>query len=85
MVHSHCVTRSLNVIFCLRCPVAVHYSNGDLNSGPFDDPTVFDHLNTGRVCYSDPHCIMSSNMIHQKKKGKKEIAATNFINQLGHF
>ena len=27
-----------------------------LISGPFDDWTVFDHLNTGKVRYSDPHC-----------------------------
>ena len=37
--------------------LTVRYSNGDLNSGPFNDQTVFDHLNTGRVCYSDPRCI----------------------------
>ena len=35
----------------------MRYLNGDLNSGPFDDQTVVDHSNTGRVSYSDPHCI----------------------------
>ena len=43
----------------------VRYLYGDLNSGPFDDRTVFKHLNTAQVCYSDPHCLM-----HQKKKEK---------------
>ena len=43
----------------------VRYSDGDLNSEPLDDRTVFNHLNTGQVRYSDPHCIM-----HQKEKEK---------------
>ena len=29
--------------------------------------------------------IMSSNMIHQRKRKKRKLALTNFINQLGHF
>ena len=33
----------------------VRYSDGDLNSRPFDDRTVFDHLNTGQVRYWDCH------------------------------
>ena len=54
----------------LRCLVTFHYWDGDLNNGllvrysdhglitgPFDDRTGFDHLNTGLVCHSDPHCI----------------------------
>ena len=31
--------------------------DGDLNNGPFNDWTAFDHSNNRRVCYSDPHCI----------------------------
>ena len=30
-----------------------------LKNEPFDDPPTFDHLNTGLLHYSDPHCISS--------------------------
>ena len=56
-----------------------------MNSGPLDDQTVFDHLNTERVRYSDPHCVMSGNMIHKNKIEKWKLATTNFINQLYTF
>ena len=34
---------------------AIHYRF--LNNEPFNDRTHFFHLNTGLVCYSNPHCI----------------------------
>ena len=34
----------------------VRYSGHALNKRPFDDRTCLDHLNTGLVRYSDPHC-----------------------------
>ena len=52
----------------IQMPVNVHYSNGvwntrqfvcyldhGLNTGPFNDQTGFNHLNTGLVQYSDPY------------------------------
>ena len=30
---------------------------GHLNNGPFNDWTTLNHLNTGLVRYSDPHCF----------------------------
>ena len=46
----------------------VQYSSHGLNTGkksiiqmpnnrPFNNRTIFNHLNTGLVRYSDPHCI----------------------------
>ena len=34
----------------------VRYSGHGLNTEPFDERTVLDHLNTKLVRYSDPHC-----------------------------
>ena len=34
----------------------IHKSEGYLNTGPFNNRTGFNHLNTGLVHYLDPHC-----------------------------
>ena len=59
-----------------RCPVTVcysngiwiadnfvRYSNGGLYNGPVDDRTVFDHLMTELVHYSDPHILVYLNTV----------------------
>ena len=49
--------RTKSMLF--RCPITVWYSSHDLDNGPFNDQTVFNHLNTRLVRYSDLHCINS--------------------------
>ena len=41
-----------------QLPFYVRYSDHGLNTRPFNDRTGFNHLNTGLVRYSDPHCIL---------------------------
>ena len=49
------------------------YSNGGLNNGntiPFEDQTTFNHLNTGLLSYSGPHCTNSVSIIASFDKKK---------------
>ena len=50
----------------LNNKIFVLYSSHGLNNEPFNDWTVFNHLNTELVCYSDPHfiCIFLPNYHH---------------------
>ena len=41
----------------------VCYSGHGLNNGPFDEQTVLNHLNTGLVRYSDPHCTAGISLL----------------------
>ena len=43
--------RTKSLLF--RCPITVCYSSNGLNIGPFNNRTVFNHLNTVLVRYSD--------------------------------
>ena len=49
----HSVTK---LLYHLNSKLLVCYSRHGLNSEPFNEQTVLDHLNTKLVYYSDPHC-----------------------------
>ena len=53
-----------------------------LNNVPFDDRTVFNHLNTGLVRYSDPYCKLN---INDNSKPLSAIPCNEIIACSNHF
>ena len=47
---------AMNTVGIRPLPKPPRFNNS--NNRPFDDRTVFNHLNTGLIRYSNPHCIL---------------------------